>query len=133
MEDPIPSELTSAIEALWRHGEPVTSNFYAAPAFAHLRETCERLYRSAGSKDAVNLPSPDGEVHGGCLMEIASHANVAEGPVMADLPGLILEASFDQGVPTWKVQRHNRKNALPDLVSSDTADSFGAAKAAARK
>jgi hypothetical protein len=35
-----------------------------------------------------------------------------EGSVMADLPGLILEASFDQGVPTWKVQRHNGKNAL---------------------
>jgi hypothetical protein len=54
-----------------------------------------------------------------------------EGSVMADLPGLILEASFDQGVPTWKVQRHNGKNALPDLVSSGTADSFEAAKAAA--
>jgi hypothetical protein len=54
-----------------------------------------------------------------------------EGSVMADLPGLILEASFDQGVPTWKVQRHNGKNALSDLVSSGTADSFEAAKAAA--
>jgi hypothetical protein len=54
-----------------------------------------------------------------------------EGSVMADLPGLILEASFDRGVPTWKVQRHNGKNALPDLVSSGTADSFEAAKAAA--
>jgi hypothetical protein len=54
-----------------------------------------------------------------------------EGSVMADLPGLILEASFDQGVPTWRVQRHNGKNALPDLVSSGSADSFEAAKAAA--
>jgi hypothetical protein len=36
-----------------------------------------------------------------------------EGSVMADLSGLILEASFDHGVPTWKVQRHNGKNALP--------------------
>src|SRR5271165_1162071 len=54
-----------------------------------------------------------------------------EGSVMADLPGLILEASFDQGVPTWKVQRKSGKNALPDLVSSGTADSFEAAKAAA--
>jgi hypothetical protein len=50
---------------------------------------------------------------------------------MADLPGLILEASFDEGVPIWKVQRNNEKNALPDLVSSGTADSFEAAKAAA--
>jgi len=50
---------------------------------------------------------------------------------MADSPGLILEASFDQGVPTWKVQRHNGKNTLPDLVSSGTADSFETAKAAA--
>ncbi len=54
-----------------------------------------------------------------------------EGSVMADLHGLILEASFDQGVPTWKVQRQKGKNALPDLVSSGTADSFEAAKAAA--
>jgi hypothetical protein len=54
-----------------------------------------------------------------------------EGSVMADLPGLFLEASFDQGVPTWKVQRDNGKNALPDLISSGTADSIEAAKAAA--
>jgi hypothetical protein len=54
-----------------------------------------------------------------------------EGSVIADLPGLILEASFDQGVPTWKVQRNNGKNALPDLISSGTADSFEATKAAA--
>jgi hypothetical protein len=54
-----------------------------------------------------------------------------EGSVMADLPGLILEVSFDQGVPTWKVQRRNGKNALPDLISSGTADSCEAAKAAA--
>jgi hypothetical protein len=44
---------------------------------------------------------------------------------------LILEASFDQGVPTWKVQWPNGKNALSDLISSGTADSFEAAKAAA--
>jgi hypothetical protein len=54
-----------------------------------------------------------------------------EGSVMADLSGLILETSFDNGVPTWKVLRHNGKNALPELVSSGTADSFEAAKAAA--
>jgi len=54
-----------------------------------------------------------------------------EGSVLADLPGLILEVSFDQGVPTWRVERNNGKEALPDLVSSGTADSFGAAKAAA--
>jgi len=50
---------------------------------------------------------------------------------MADLPGLILEVSFEEGVPTWTVQRHKGKNALPDLVASGTADSFEAAKAAA--
>lgn len=65
-------------------------------------------------------------------METASHANVAERSVMADWSGLILEASFDQGVPTWKVQRRVGKNALPDLVASGTADSLEAAKAAAR-
>jgi len=54
-----------------------------------------------------------------------------KGSVMADLPGLILGASFDQGVPTWKVQRKNGKNALPELISSGAADSFEAAKAAA--
>ena len=50
---------------------------------------------------------------------------------MADLPALILEASFESGVPTWKVQRHKGKYALPDLVAKGTADSFEAAKAAA--
>ena len=54
-----------------------------------------------------------------------------EGSVMADWSGLLLEASFEQGVPTWKVQRSMGKNALPTLVASGTADSFEAAKAAA--
>jgi hypothetical protein len=54
-----------------------------------------------------------------------------EGSVLADLPGLILEVSFDQGVPTWRVERNNGRDALPDLVSRGTADSFEAAKAAA--
>ena len=55
-----------------------------------------------------------------------------EGSVMAALPGsIILEVSFEAGVPTWKVQRQMDKNALPDLVASGTADSFEAAKAAA--
>jgi hypothetical protein len=55
-----------------------------------------------------------------------------EGSVMAALPGLMLEATFDEGVPTWKVQRHKGKNAFPELVSSGTADSLEAAKTAAR-
>jgi hypothetical protein len=55
-----------------------------------------------------------------------------EGSVMADLPGLMLGATFDDGVPTWKVLRQRGKNVLPELVSSGTADSFEAAKAAAR-
>jgi hypothetical protein len=50
---------------------------------------------------------------------------------MADLPGLKLEVSFEAGVPTWKVDRDQGKNALPGLVASGTADSFEAAKAAA--
>lgn len=54
-----------------------------------------------------------------------------ERSVMADWSGLILEASFEQGVPTWKVQRRMGKNALPTLVASGTADSLKAAKAAA--
>jgi hypothetical protein len=54
-----------------------------------------------------------------------------EGSVMADWSGLILEASFEQGVPTRKVQRSMGKNALPILVASGTADSVAAAKAAA--
>jgi hypothetical protein len=54
-----------------------------------------------------------------------------EGSVMADWSGLILEASFEQGVPARKVQRSMGKNALPTLVANSTAGSFGAAKAAA--
>jgi hypothetical protein len=53
-----------------------------------------------------------------------------EGSVMADWSGLLLEVSFEQGVPTWKVQRSMGKNALPTLVASGTADSVAAAKAA---
>ena len=54
-----------------------------------------------------------------------------EGSVMADWSGMILEASFEQGVPIWKVQGRKGENALPTLVASGTADSFEAAKAAA--
>ena len=50
---------------------------------------------------------------------------------MADLPKVFLEVSFEQGVPTWKLQRRNGEVTLPDLVSSGTADTFGVAKAAA--
>ncbi len=51
---------------------------------------------------------------------------------MAALPGLMLEATFDEGVPTWKVKKHKGKNAIPELVSSGTAESIEAAKAPAR-
>jgi hypothetical protein len=54
-----------------------------------------------------------------------------EGSVTADLPWLILEVSFEDGVPAWKIHRSKGENALPDLVASGTADSFDAAKAAA--
>jgi hypothetical protein len=54
-----------------------------------------------------------------------------ERSVMADLSGLILEVSFEEGVPSWKVQRRGGENVLPTLIASGTADSFEAAKAAA--
>jgi hypothetical protein len=54
-----------------------------------------------------------------------------KGSVFADLPGLILEVSFEDGVPIWKVQRNKGNGAISDLVASGTADSFEAAKAAA--
>jgi len=44
----------------------------------------------------------------------------------------MLKATFDEAVQTWKVQRHKGKNAFSKLVSSGTADSLEAAKAAAR-
>ena len=52
------------------------------------------------------------------------------GSIMADWQGLILEVSFEEGVPTWKVERQV-KDALPDLIANGTADSVTAAKAAA--
>jgi len=52
------------------------------------------------------------------------------GSIMADWQGLVLEVSFEEGVPTWKVQRQVT-GALPDLISQGTADSVSAAKAAA--
>jgi hypothetical protein len=49
---------------------------------------------------------------------------------MADWRNLMLEVTFEEGVPTWKVLRQV-KGALPDLIASGTADSVAAAKAAA--
>jgi hypothetical protein len=53
------------------------------------------------------------------------------GSAMADLAGLILEVSFEEGVPGWKVQRHKGKSAVPNLLASGIADSIAPAKAAA--
>jgi hypothetical protein len=39
-----------------------------------------------------------------------------EGSVMADGSGLLLEASFEQGVPTWKV--HKQREQVVQLVPS---------------
>lgn len=52
------------------------------------------------------------------------------GSIMADWRGLILEVSFEEGVPTWKVQRQ-MKEALPEFIARGTADSVAGAKAAA--
>jgi hypothetical protein len=52
------------------------------------------------------------------------------GSIMADWRGLVLEVSFEDGVPTWKVHRQ-AKDVLPDLIATGTADSVTAAKAAA--
>jgi hypothetical protein len=52
------------------------------------------------------------------------------GSIMADWQGLLLEVSFEDGVPTWKVERPV-KNALAELIASGTTDSVTAAKAAA--
>jgi hypothetical protein len=52
------------------------------------------------------------------------------GSIMAEWRDLVLEVSFEEGAPTWKVQRQV-KGALPDLIARGTADSISAAKAAA--
>lgn len=52
------------------------------------------------------------------------------GSIMADWRNLMLEVTFEEGIPTWKVLRQV-KGALPDLIASGTADSVAAAKAAA--
>ena len=52
------------------------------------------------------------------------------GSIFADWQGFILEVSFEEGIPTWRVARRV-KDALPDPVARGTADSVTAAKAAA--
>jgi hypothetical protein len=42
----------------------------------------------------------------------------------------MLEVTFEEGIPTWKVLRQVT-GALPDLIARGTADSVAAAKAAA--
>ena len=41
------------------------------------------------------------------------------GSIMADCRDLILVVSFEEGVPTWKVQRQ-MKDALPELIARGT-------------
>ena len=52
------------------------------------------------------------------------------GSLMADWRGLMLEVTFENGVPTWQVLKQV-KGALPDLIARGKADSVVAAKAAA--
>ena len=52
------------------------------------------------------------------------------GSIMADCRDLIPEVSFEDGVPTRKVQRQ-MKDVLSDMIARGTADSVTAAKAAA--
>lgn len=55
MNDQIRLELSPAVDLLWRLGGPMTGNFYTAPAFVNLRETCQQLYCPTSSKESVNF------------------------------------------------------------------------------
>jgi hypothetical protein len=50
-----PPALIEAIAELWRLPPPGPENLLAAQAFTHLRQTCEQLYPTAGSKDALSF------------------------------------------------------------------------------
>jgi hypothetical protein len=49
-----PPDLVGAVAALWRLDPPGSHNLFSAPAFVRLRETCQKLYPKAGSRDALN-------------------------------------------------------------------------------
>jgi hypothetical protein len=109
----------------------------------------DRCDVAAGDDDADEFDQPLEIGKSGCQIQASSfgrpmvtHMADAEwkllptpmwhpGSMMADLAELILEVSFDEGVPSWKVQRRQGKNALPDLIAGGTAGSVDAAKAAA--
>src|SRR5258706_16187187 len=54
-----PDDLKQAIAALWQLKPPGPDNLFSAPAFVQLRETCQRLYPRAGSKDALSFALGD--------------------------------------------------------------------------
>jgi hypothetical protein len=50
-----PPELTESIDSLWRLERPQPTHFFSTPAFVALRELCQRLYPSAGSRDVFGF------------------------------------------------------------------------------
>lgn len=50
-----PPALIEAIAGLWRLPPSGLENLFAAQVFIHLRQTCEQLYPTAGSKDALSF------------------------------------------------------------------------------
>ncbi len=70
-----------------------TGNFYAAPTFVHLRETCQRLYPSAGSKDAMNVALGQAVYALGLRWSEASPARFA---VASDVAAVRIDGAFRQ-------------------------------------
>lgn len=50
-----PPALIEAIAGLWRLPPPGPENLFAAQVFIHLRQTCEQLYPTGSSKDALSF------------------------------------------------------------------------------
>src|SRR5689334_8619299 len=50
-----PPDLLEAVTKLWRLPPPGPKSLFSSHSFTHLRQTCERLYPSAGSGDALSF------------------------------------------------------------------------------
>ena len=88
----ISSDLVEAVDALWRRGHTM-GNFYATPAFVHLRETCQRLFPSMGSKDGMNFALGHAVYALGLRWSEASPARFA---VSSDVAAARIDGAFRQ-------------------------------------
>lgn len=112
-----PHDLTQAVAALWQLEPPGPNSLFSAPEFVRLRETCQRLYPNAGSKDALSFALSN------ALRTLGLPSGLAQHNIHFALPVEIAAASLDAA---FRRTQSTRIHLCPlDCADDLPAMSFG--------